>query len=129
MRKIAYFFISILLVSAMQPLISAPTAAQAIITLEGTISCSEWRKARQDKLSTRYEHFLLGLLNGLSYGSNVDFWRAKVTKPDRDAVYYWMDNYCAGNPLSGIYVGAFKLMNEQTSDAFDKAMKSRWNDE
>jgi hypothetical protein len=112
MKKISLLFI------ALSFYVSA--SAQQI-WLDGGDDCGAWISIRKSNTAAvAYEHYVLGLMNGLSIGSQMEFWKAKGTKLSREQVFFWMDNYCAKNPLSSPTLGGFELMNEQTSGRFNK---------
>lgn len=95
-------------------------ADNELLIIEGRADCGGWISGRKNNTSIAYEHYVLGFLNGLVIGSNMDFWTAKGRKLNREQVYLWMDNYCSKNPLSGPSEGVMELMNEQTDGRFFK---------
>src|SRR5262245_26977825 len=82
------------------------------VYIEGTVDCGDWIKARGEQRASYLEHYLIGLLNGLSLGHEVEFWRADGRMLSRDAVYAWMDNYCQKNPLEDIVTATVQLYKE-----------------
>ena len=103
-------------------LITPRTYAQHV---EGILDCGLWIAARKTNDAAALEHFLLGLLNGISLGSNVEFWRARGLPISREQAYLWMDGYCAKNPLKEVYEGAFALMSERTGGAYSRKLPGR----
>jgi len=95
-------------------------ADSELLTIEGTTDCASWVLGRTTDRSAAYEHYVIGLLNGMVVGSKMAFWRAKGSKLTQGQVFLWMDNYCSKNPLSGPFEGAIELMSEQTSGRFAK---------
>ncbi len=90
------------------------------IYVQGTINCGLWLEARKNNNSVHFEHYVLGFVNGLALGRNVDIWRAKGMEISNEQLYYWMDNYCKNNPLKGVVIGAFDFANEMTNDEYRK---------
>ena len=89
-------------------MLTGPANAQGII-VEGRLDCGEWAAARIRGKSIPYEHYLIGLLNGLALGHQVEFWHAAPSPISREAVYLWMDGYCQQNPLGQFVTGAVAL--------------------
>ena len=90
------------------------TATQAeAVTVKAFKTCANWAKDRKSNYS--YGEFsLIGMLNGLAFTSDKDFW----ANLEPDQVYFWMDRYCDNNPLSNTTDGAIKLMNETTGTKY-----------
>lgn len=84
----------------------------------GTISCAEWQKyrvANDRPHAIQAEAWLDGYLSGYNSASDdIDF---LDSKPNTVALYAWVDNYCASNPLDSLIVAAFKLRKELQSRA------------
>ena len=56
--------------------VSATTAAtlgNRPVHVEGIIDCGDWLTARDRKTSVALEHYVLGILNGLSIGTDTEF--------------------------------------------------------
>jgi len=85
---------------AFASMIACGNSAGQGIWIEGTLDCGEWVAARKAAMAQYYEHYLLGVLNGLSMGRRVDIWRIQDNKMSREQAYLWMHNYCQSNPLS-----------------------------
>ena len=66
----------------------------------GSANCADWIKSRQDKVSIRFEYFLMGTVNGMAIGSNFNIWACRPVRIDRDQMFMWVDEYCRKNPLS-----------------------------
>jgi hypothetical protein len=90
----------------------APAKSQAVSVL-GDVNCGMWLDARTKRASIAFEAYLQGLLNGISIGSGVEFWKAKQTTLALPQVLYWMDNYCRTRPLSNVHEGAKRLIDER----------------
>ena len=84
------------------------------VYIEGTLDCGMWTKARGEQVATALEQYVLGLLNGLSLGHGIDFWRADGWVLSRDAVYAWMDNYCQKNQLEDVVPATVQLYKERS---------------
>lgn len=96
-------------------LIQSTSHAQAQgVMVEGQVDCGLWVKARTDQRSVSLEHFVLGLLDGLAMGHNVEFWRAHGSNVSRDSVFLWIDNYCHANPLKSAIEATAELYTEQS---------------
>jgi hypothetical protein len=94
-------------------ILTGPVNAQDV-TVEGQLDCSQWVEARERGASDRYEHYLIGIINGLALGHQVEFWEAKLPPISREAVYVWMDGYCRQNPLNQAVQGAIALYSERS---------------
>jgi hypothetical protein len=89
-------------------------AAAADVTLRGASNCAIWTKERaQDK--AQYEKaWLSGYFSGLAMGMDVNFWGTKGRNEiENDAVWKWMDSYCAANPKDNLVTAAEKLFLER----------------
>jgi hypothetical protein len=92
-------------------------AQEAGIWTEGTLNCALWASAREAKASVSLEHYLLGFINGLALGEAKDFWRyPNSIEPEQ--VYYWMDKYCANNPLQDVIGGSYALFQERFGEGW-----------
>jgi hypothetical protein len=79
------------------------------------LDCGQWIEARKNSGSSALELYILGLLNGLSLGTGVEFWRSGgQSKPSREAIYLWIDNYCTANPLEDVFEAAIALYIERS---------------
>ena len=89
------------------------TQAEAVVDVFAFTTCADWAKHR--KSNSLFSQFsLIGMLNGLAYTSDKNFW----ADLEPDQVYFWMDRYCDNNPLSNTTDGAIKLMNETTGTTY-----------
>jgi hypothetical protein len=61
--------------------------SQGAVHIEGIVDCGEWVKARTDAQAGYLEHYLIGLINGLTLGRNLEFWHANGSRLSREAVY------------------------------------------
>ena len=81
----------------------------------GQLDCGQWVAARKvNGAAARYEHFVLGALNGMSMASNAEFWRARDTQISRESAWLWIDNYCQANPLNMVFQGAYQLFRDRS---------------
>ena len=94
------------------------------IYVEGLLDCGRWLDGRKQNASIAIEHYLVGLLNGLSLSSGVEFWRAGGVSIGREQVYYWMDNFCRADPLSTVVRGSIELINQRTVGAYANARQT-----
>ena len=88
--------------------------AQVVSVAGGSTECALWTQARSASDAAVYEHYVLGCLNGLALGTGKEFWRTGSGAVSREAVYAWMDKYCAPDPLRLIAAGAIELFKERT---------------
>lgn len=88
------------------------------VIVQGSPTCSQWMKDRQDQppgwSALANESWLIGYLSGLAVGAKTEFWDRGTDKPDPDGVYKWMDEYCRANPLKYLDEGAARLFIEHT---------------
>jgi hypothetical protein len=89
------------------------------VMVASDITCVTWTMGKKDKGAKLAESHLIGLLDGLSAGRQIPFWNFKDGM-SLQQVYAWMDNYCANNPDSSLYFGAYELINEHTEGLFGK---------
>ena len=99
--------------AAMLVVATLPAMSQSLRIEGGALDCGEWAYARKKDNAVAYEHYLLGVLNGLTLGRQQDFWGAGGAVISREAAYLWMDGYCRGHPLSAVITGAVELFNER----------------
>lgn len=92
--------------------------AQTIYVPHGW-TCADWASARSEKTALAGEYYLTGVLTGMALSSMQDFWRQPYPI-EKDQVFFWMDQYCARNPLSIVMTGAFVLAEERLGKG--------WND-
>ena len=101
---------------------AAATNAQGVQTA-AILDCGDWLDARKNAVSTTYEHYIIGLVDGLALGRAIDIWRPNNVRISRAQFYYWMDEYCKKNPLSNATTGSFRFADEVTSGEFTKKLK------
>ena len=89
------------------------TQAEAVVEVVAFTTCADWAESRRSTYPFR-EFALIGMLNGLAYTSDKNFW----ANLEPDQVHFWMDRYCDNNPLSNTTDGAIKLMNETTGTKY-----------
>jgi hypothetical protein len=95
-------------------LLVSPASAQGVY-IEGWTDCGQWIEAREQRRADYLEHHLIGLLNGLTLGHRMEFWRAGgLPKLSREAVFLWIDGFCRENPLSNVVKGAGRLYRERS---------------
>lgn len=97
--------------------------ATADVMVEGKIDCGMWLDSRKSNQSQSLEHFLLGTVNGLAIGSDIEIWQADGLKVSREQLYYWMDGYCQKHPLSSPITGVLKFANERTNSRYERRFK------
>ena len=90
-------------------MLSFGTAQAQAITLIGGVNCAQWASARETKTAGGFQDYLLGFINGLVVLSLKDFW----DPIQREQVFYWMDKYCAENPLENVMSGSYALFEER----------------
>ena len=93
--------------------------ADAQISIVGTSDCGTWVTSRKTN-NVYIQEWLLGFINGISFGSGFEVWDAGGQTITYQQMYLWMDNYCAKNPLKSIVQGGVELMNERTNGRFSK---------
>ena len=92
----------------------AANALAADIALRGVSTCALWAKGRAQDDAKYEKTWLTGYLSGLAFGLDVNFWGTKGTDElDTEAVWKWMDRYCAANAQSSLVQGAEKLFLER----------------
>lgn len=114
MKRRQYLFIPLAV------MVFSPMAHAKDIYVQGKLDCGMWIESRSSNTSAALEHYLVGLLNGLSLGSGVDFWKSRAGEISQDQAFLWMDKYCRDTPLSNPIKGAFSLMNLQTDYEFQQ---------
>ncbi len=89
-------------------------SARAVVVIEGVVDCRDWTEGRAGHTAVNLEHYVLGLLNGVAWGSGKEFWRAGGNKFSPEQAYQWIDNYCQANPQKQVMTGAAELFEKQT---------------
>ncbi|MCK1600823.1 hypothetical protein IVB02_05155 [Bradyrhizobium sp. 166] len=88
-------------------------AAGRAIFGAGLVSCGEWQKFKttNDRASLfQIQAWVDGFLSGQNlFAEGSDF---LVSKPNSTALYAWIDNYCAANPLDTIAKATVSLRGE-----------------
>jgi hypothetical protein len=84
------------------------------VYVEGDIDCGDWLAARRDKRAVAFEHFVLGFLNGISVGTDTEFWHADGRRLSRDSVYFWIDNYCRTHSVNPLITAVTTLFKERS---------------
>ena len=94
------------------------TQAEAVVDVFAFRTCADWAKDRKSNILFG-QFSLIGMLNGLAYTSDKNFW----ADLEPDQVFFWMDRYCDNNPLSNTTDGAIKLMNETTGTTYTEFIR------
>jgi hypothetical protein len=84
------------------------------VHIQGNIDCGKWLASREQKTSIAFEHYVLGMLNGLTIGADREFWNADGRAISWDAVYFWIDGYCRSHPTDLLSTAAVTLFKERT---------------
>jgi hypothetical protein len=90
------------------------------IFIQGNIDCGMWIEARSKRMAITFEHFIVGMVNGLAVGSELDIWRGKGIAVTQEQYFYWMDGYCKNKPLNSVLQGVNDFANEMTDGRFIK---------
>lgn len=112
-----------ILVIVMLLMSSVTAGAQGVMTNGGTMDCGKWLSARKSMTANYYEHYLLGIVDGLALGRWVDVWAGKGGQVTTEQFYYWMDAYCEKNPLDMTITGAVNFADEMSNGVFKKKAK------
>lgn len=94
---------------------AAPLAAQDM-WLEVSIGCQMWTEARGEDSAAPYEAYLVGMLDGMTVASRLDFWgdgdgRVQLT---RDAAFGFVDGFCQEHPDQDILIAAQAMFAART---------------
>jgi len=93
--------------------VSRPARA-ADVTLRGASNCTIWIKERAQEHAQYEKAWLSGYFSGLAIGTDVNFWGSKgKDEIDNEAVWKWMDEYCAAHPKDSLVTAAEKLFLER----------------
>jgi len=93
---------------------AAPQAHAADVALRGASNCAIWTKGRAQGGADYEKAWLAGYFSGLAMGTDVNFWGIKgQNEIDNDAVWKWMDAYCAAHPKANLVNAAEKLFLER----------------
>ena len=88
--------------------------AQAQLKLNATGTCAMWLEAGKNKVFRQIEEaFVLGLIDGMSSGANMNFWVTREGQLKINQVLYWVDNYCKDNPLEHTVTGVWEFFNSR----------------
>jgi len=98
------------LLGALLSMVLPPSVQATEIALRGAQSCLIWTKGRAQD-DARYEKaWLAGYFSGLAIGLDVNFWGIKGRNEiESDAVWKWIDDYCATNPKKHLIHAAEQL--------------------
>ena len=95
-------------------LLSFTVPSNAELKLNATGTCTMWLKAGKNKVFRQIEEaFVLGLIDGMSIGANINFWSTKDGQLAINQVLSWVDVYCRTNPLEPTITGVPKLFNSR----------------
>ena len=95
-------------------LLGFTATVQAQLKLGATGTCAMWLEAGKNKVFRQIEEaFVLGLIDGMSSGANMNFWVTREGQLKINQVLYWVDNYCKDNPLEHTVTGVWKLFNSR----------------
>ncbi len=90
------------------------SAQAANVTLRGASTCAIWTQERAQQRAQYEKAWLSGYFSGLAMGTDVNFWGVKgQNEIDNEAVWKWMDSFCAANPKSSLVTAAEKLFLER----------------
>ncbi len=102
----------IILTGSVAVMLSFGTAQAEGVLVKGSTPCSLWASSRAAGTASVLEGYQQGLINGLALGSGKDFWMFPYPiEPEQ--VFYWMDQYCANNPLSSTITGSYAVFDER----------------
>ena len=104
--------------SILAALLSCAAATASVaqgVWVEDGWTCASWAEARTAKAARPLEQHLVGVLNGVSLATGKDFWHGG-TRIDSRQAFFWMDKFCAENPLAYLLTGAFNLVTERLGE-------------
>jgi len=114
------FFLSCVVSLCITAAVTQPASAAEGIWVEDGWTCADW--AKRPKGISPIEHHLTGILNGMSIGANLNLW-GLPTPVNREQLFYWMDQYCANNPLKALMEGAVDFAIERRGAAWADSFK------
>ena len=86
----------------------------ADVTLRGASTCAVWTAERAQNRAQYEKAWLSGYFSGLAMGTDVNFWGTQGRNEiDNEAVWKWIDGYCASNPKNSLVTAAEKLFLER----------------
>ena len=91
--------------------LAAETLGDKAVHVRGVTDCGEWIASRHGNTSVSLEHYVIGMINGLTIGADKEFWNHGAQTISWDAVYLWIDGYCRSHPtdlLTGAVLNVFK---------------------
>ena len=95
-------------------LLGFTATVQAQLKLGATGTCAMWLEAGKNKVFRQIEEaFVLGLIDGMSVGANMNFWATKEGQVKINQALSWVDVYCRANPLEHTVTGVQKLFNSR----------------
>ena len=90
----------------------AAQAQEGEIWVKGSVNCALWASAREAKTSGQLEHYVLGFINGVALSYLREIW-IYPNKIEPEQVYYFIDVYCANNPLQNVVDGTYALFDDR----------------
>lgn len=108
---------AIIMVLALTGFITSADVASGQVTVYGTnTTCADWVEARTTRRAQILETWAQGTLNGIAFGSNIDFWRSPKGAIEPNQAYLWLDRWCRDNPLGFLIGGVVALFDERTDN-------------
>ena len=105
--------------------LAIPSSGNPQVLVVGSLDCGLWVHARTLRDSVALEHYVLGLVNGMSLRSNVPIWGYPKASISKEQAYLWFDKYCTNNPLRDVPTGILDFANEMTNGLYSKTIQSR----
>jgi hypothetical protein len=84
-----------------------PGPSDGLIARHLDYTCERWTAARRAGAATIFQEYVIGVLDGLSFGTGLDFWTAFTE-------WQWLDKYCEQNPRERLLDGAITMFKNQT---------------
>lgn len=109
---------SVMLAAALA-MAAGSAGAQDYLLVRGQVTCDIWAKHRTSMTAASLESFFVGLLDGITAASRQNVWLVPH-EINAEQAYFWMDRYCADNPLSQVTYGAFQLIRERLGDGWNQ---------
>ena len=100
--------------------------SQDSVQQQNSVDCGLWLKSRKTNSAQYLETFLTGTVNGMALGAWIEIWRGTsgvLVSPEQ--LYFWMDQWCQKNPLTGTGEGVVAFANERTNGVFGNRLKSK----
>ena len=95
-----------------------PMPVYADVQVNATGSCEMWLKAGKNKVFRQIqEAFVLGLLDGLSLGKDMNFWITSEGELKVNQALSWVDRYCRERPSQHTIKGVQQLFDSRAEEA------------